>query len=108
MSYPCGVCGKACQSNLGLIQHTEAAHGRSGVFRGVGAWEQSRGQAHEITRAGYHDEGAIQYDCDQFYNSRTQTWDCPHEGCSKVEFGSRRALEQHLESGAHEESRYDW
>jgi len=105
MSYPCSRCAKKFSSELGLTQHMEAAHGRAGVLKGVMAWEQSRDQAHEITRAGYQDEGVIQYDYHAFYDNQTCTWDCPQ--CTHT-FESVRALKQHLESGTHEQPRYDW
>ncbi len=45
----CPVCNKSFSSNKSLVQHTESAHGRGGVYDGVVAWENSRDQSGMMT-----------------------------------------------------------
>jgi len=99
----CPVCGKEFGSNKALVQHTESTHGRAGVYRGVLSWEKSRKQRGAITT------GAAPIDYNYYvdssnYLSDSDTWEC---GMCYKEFSSERQLEQHLNSGVHEQKRYE-
>jgi hypothetical protein len=102
MSYECKICGKSCRSSLGLVQHTEASHSRSGVHLGVQAWERHRNQVGEITTGRSVGDYTYEVD-DSCYNYQFEKWDC--RMCDRS-FRLQRQLEQHLKSGVHEDDRY--
>lgn len=98
----CTICGKSFNSKKGLVNHTESVHGRTGVYRGVQSWENSRDQSGELTTGAdainYHYEVT-----DDMYCNESNTWDC---GMCNREFRSSKHLLQHLNSGVHETKRY--
>ena len=99
----CGVCGRAFATSHGLIAHTEASHGgRGAVHRGVRMWEDARQQAGELTTGKSAGNYAYEVDSDD-YDPDYDEWTCSI--CFRG-FNTRRALEQHLNSGVHEESLY--
>ena len=98
----CPSCYRQFNSNEALIQHTEAAHGKGNVHRGVRMWENSRNQSGELTTG--ETSGQYSYEVDNsYYCEQSGTWDCSI--CSR-EFLTARALEQHLNSGVHEADLY--
>jgi uncharacterized C2H2 Zn-finger protein len=98
----CPSCHRQFKYNEALIQHTEAAHGKGNVHRGVRMWENSRNQSGELTTG--KDSGQYSYEVDNSdYCEESGTWDCSI--CSR-EFWTARALEQHLNSGIHEADLY--
>ena len=95
-------CDRHFNSDAALIQHTEAAHGKYNVHHGVRMWENSRNQSGELTTG--QASGQYSYEVDNSdYCEQSGTWDCSI--CSR-EFWTARALEQHLNSGAHEADLY--
>lgn len=99
----CQICGKWFSSNQSLVQHTESSHGRAGVYRGVQSWEKSRRQTGQITTGVAAQDYQYEVDSDM-YDYETDTLDCGM--CSKY-FSTARGLEQHLNSGVHEQKRYE-
>ena len=98
----CPSCYRQFNSNEALIQHTEAAHGKGNVHRGVRMWENSRNQSGELTTG--EASGQYSYEVENSdYCEQSGTWDCSI--CSR-EFLTARALEQHLNSGVHEADLY--
>ena len=99
----CGVCGRAFGSDHALIMHTEASHGgRNAVHKGVRMWEDSRSQKGELTTG--NSAGAYTYEVDSDdYDYDYEEWTCAL--CQRG-FTTRRGLEQHLNSGVHEQSLY--
>lgn len=98
----CPSCDRTFNSNEALIQHTEAKHGKSNVHRGVRMWENSRNQSGELTTGSA--PGQYSYEVTyEDYDDTTGTWDC---GICYREFTTARGLEQHLNSGVHEEDLY--
>ena len=95
-------CDRHFNSDAALIQHTEAAHGKYNVHHGVRMWENSRNQSGELTTG--QASGQYSYEVDNSdYCEQSGTWDCSI--CSR-EFWTARALDQHLNSGAHEADLY--
>lgn len=101
----CPVCAGDFNSQIGLVQHTEAKHGKAAVHRLTRAWESSRGQANIMTTGEplQEDAGEILLDEGYCYDSNTNTWDCPQ--CRR-EFNSFRRLTQHANSGVHSNNSY--
>ena len=98
----CPSCFRHFNTNNALIQHTEAAHGKGNVHRGVRMWESSRNQNGELTTG--RASGQYSYVVDNSdYCQESDTWDCSI--CSR-EFLTARDLEQHLNSGVHEADLY--
>ena len=102
MSYTCTFCNKSLTTEKGLIAHTEAKHGRNGTHSAMRSWEQSRNQLGAVTLATNNYETTYQVDGSQYCGHREQ-WVC---GICNRGFGKKRGLEQHLNSGLHEEKRY--
>jgi ribonuclease HI len=104
MSHVCNVCSREFNSQRAMIMHSEAAHGRSNVHRGVVAWERSRNQSGELTHVqSAHD---YEYNVDpNCWNEYAQTWECPMRDCDRC-FAQEDSLRKHLNSGVHEDPRY--
>jgi ribonuclease HI len=98
----CPVCSKSFSSNKSLVQHTESVHGRGGVYDGVVAWENSRNQSGTMTTGSFGGDYIYQI-LDSQYSGYSRTWNCLH--CSNS-FSKKNKLQQHLESGVHEQKRY--
>jgi len=81
----------------------ESKHGRAGVHAGALAWEQSRNQLGVITTGRAVPATFYQVTYEDHYDYVNAEWNCGM--CSKC-FTTQRGLEQHLESGTHEEARY--
>uniref|UniRef100_A0A7S3VGH0 RNase H type-1 domain-containing protein n=1 Tax=Chaetoceros debilis TaxID=122233 RepID=A0A7S3VGH0_9STRA len=102
--HTCPLCCRDFNSQKGLVAHTEAKHGKANVHVLTQAWENSRGQSNIMTTGNRaEDVGQIYLDEDACYDYDSQTWDCPQ--CYR-EFNSFRALEQHVNSGAHSAKSY--
>lgn len=102
MSFDCKICGKPCKNKLSLVQHTENVHSRVGVHEGIRAWERYRNQDGEITTG--REVGQYNYVIDDsFYNFDDDCWEC--RICNRG-FRRQGQLEQHLNSGTHEDIRY--
>jgi ribonuclease HI len=89
---------------VGLISHTEAKHGRTGVHRGIAAWESARNQPGAITNGAAVTSSDISYDVDEMYDYEDDEWVCSM--CYK-RFPSANGLSSHLSSAVHEQTRYD-
>ena len=98
----CPSCDRYFNSNEALIQHTEAKHGTSNVHRGVRVWEASRNQMGELTTGVAAGQYTYEVTRDD-YCEQSDTWDC---AICQREFTTARALEQHLNSGVHEDDLY--
>ena len=101
MSYKCTMCDRVLTSESGLIMHTEAKHGRGGTHKAMRAWESSRDQLGALTLNSSNHE--ISYDVDNEYDYDREEWVCFR--CGKG-YEQQRHLEQHLNSGVHEDKRY--
>ncbi len=85
------------------MQHTEQVHGRTGVYKGVRAWEHSRSQAGAITTGVAATDYCYQVD-DSQYDGYRRAWIC---NICDSSYAKKKQLEQHLTSGVHEEARYE-
>ncbi len=105
MAFECNFCSRVLTTERGLIAHTEAKHGRRGTHRAMRAWESGRDQLGHLTLAGSAAAaGEASYDVDDdAYDWDREEWVCYF--CCRG-FAARHHLEQHLNSGTHEESRY--
>ena len=108
MSYKCQFdkCDRVLTTEQGLVAHTEAMHGRSGTHRAMRAWEKGRKQLGRLTldsseHARCDTKYSVKYE--EAYDSDREEWVCYFCGQGFAE-GSH--LEQHLNSGIHESSRY--
>jgi len=97
----CPICGKECKSDTSLMAHTEAKHGKSGVHRGVTAWERSRGQQNLMTTGAEVQDGKVEVSI--HCKTANGNWECPF--CYKV-FYRHSGLDQHINSGVHSEKAY--
>jgi ribonuclease HI len=96
----CPICQKHCNSESGLIAHSEAKHGRANVHQGVTAWENSRGQQNLMTTGASVQDGRISVDYRCFDGSE---WACPM--CQRC-FSTENGLSNHVNSGTHSEKAY--
>jgi ribonuclease HI len=103
MSYLCTICDRKLTSESGLIMHTEAKHGRSGTHKAMRAWEKSRHQLGALTLNTRSSKHEICYNAEDEYDYYREEWVCYI--CDKG-YERQRHLEQHLNSGVHEDKRY--
>ena len=101
MSYHCTMCDRVLTSESGLIMHTEAKHGRGGTHKAMRAWESSRNQLGALTLNSSNHETS--YNVEDEYDYDRAEWVCFR--CGKG-YEQQRHLEQHLNSGVHEDKRY--
>ena len=101
MSYQCTMCDRVLTSESGLIMHTEAKHGRGGTHKAMRAWESSRNQLGALTLNSSNHETS--YNVEDEYDYDREEWVCFQ--CNKG-YEQQRHLEQHLNSGIHEDKRY--